>query len=159
MRQLILIILTFSIITVNLLGQVKNPENQNIFTTYELKTLNTLVDFYDSIVLSRTSDNQELKASYYQYFDSLLPIVVETGDLNHIAINQKSRTTLFSSLNQDFLKEIYQIPNSVTYTFRGVTKTKYSPYILSLNSNEKYIDYLKCLSNKNKFLEQYYDDI
>lgn len=161
MRQLILIILTLTLstITVELLGQIKNPEGQNIFTTEELKTLNTIVDYYDSIILSKTSGNQDIKTSYYQYFDSIFPIVIEAGDLNLLAIDQESRTNFLSSLDQDFLREIYQIRDSVIYSFRGVTKTKYSAYILSLNFNGKFVDYLKYLSNENKFLEQFYDDI
>lgn len=159
MRQLILttiLALTLSVNTVQVFAQIQNPGNDNIFTTYELETLNRLIEYYDSIVLSKTPGNSDIKTSYRQYFDSIFPIVVETGDYSLLAIHQENRTRFFSSLNQDFLQEIYQISNFVTYEYRGIHKTKYSPYILSLNFNGKYVDYLKCLSNSNKFLKQYY---
>ncbi len=128
----------------------------NFFTKSEQVTINKIIDYYDSIVMTRTHNKYDIKNAYYHYFDSIFPVVIKTGNLSLATVTGEKRAQFLSSLNQNALKEIYTIHNSVTHNFNGKTKTIYSPYILGFNSKGAYAQMLESLSNENDLLNRYY---
>jgi hypothetical protein len=142
-------------------GQSQNlsMEFKKIFTNEEIKTINRIIEFYDSIVFANTSNHNSIGEAYSQYLDSLRPFIHKNGDDKVYAIPEKIRTSFFSSLNQQHLKEIYEIHDSINYYWRGEYKTIHSPYILDLQYPGKYVDFLKILSGENGFLNDYYDNV
>ena len=153
----IIFILTLMIYPFMSMGQ--NQTFENIFTKKEQITVNKIINFYDSIVLSRTNHRYDIRSAYDHYFDSIFPTVIKSGDLSLVAINEEKRIKFLSSLNQQTLKEIYTIKDSVSYVSHGKLKTKYSPYTLYFNKNGKYAKLLENLSKKNSFVNEYYAEI
>ncbi len=138
-------------------GKIRRHEIKKIFTKTEIKTLNKLIEFYDSLVISKTGGHQNIQMAYYQYIDSLRHYPESNRKTNPFFVDQESKIKFLASLNQNDLKEIFTIKDSVTYIYRRKTKTIYSPYFLSLNNQGKYVEYLKQISCENDFLKRYYE--
>ena len=150
----IFILIAFPLVSI---GQ--NLSLGNFFTKNEQVTINKIIDYYDSVVMTRTHNKYDVKSAYYHYFDSIFPIVIKTGNLSLATVTGKTRTQFLSSLNQQTLREIYTIHNSITHTYQGKTTTIHSPYILKFNSNGAYAQMLASLSKENSLLNRYYTQL
>lgn len=150
----VLALIAFPVISI---GQ--NLSLGNFFTKSQQVTINKIIDYYDSIVMTRTHNKYDIKRAYYHYFDSIFPVVIKTGDLSLTTVTGKQRIQFLSSLNQQTLKEIYTIKDSVTFNDHGKIKTKYSPYTLGFNSQGAYEQLLESLSKENSLLNNYYKQL
>jgi hypothetical protein len=163
MKLIYIIILSLSLfanLSFEVTAQNKDlpDEFEKIFDKEEIKTISRIIEFYDSIVLSNTSNHNTIGEAYYQYLDSLKQSIPDFGDSKYV-IPKNLRTSFFSSLNQQHLEEFYNIKDSINYLWRGEQKTIHSPYILELKYPGKYVDFLNLLSSENDFIKEYYENI
>lgn len=149
------ICLVFALLAFPLVSMGQNLSLGNFFTKNQQVTVNKIINFYDSVVMTRTHHKYDIKQAYYYYFDSIFPSVIKSGKLSLATITGKQRIKFLSSLNQQTLKEFYIIKDSAAYTSHGHIYKMYSPYNLKFNSQGAYAQLLESLSNENSFLNGY----
>jgi hypothetical protein len=149
------IFLVFALMAFPLVSMGQNLNLGNFFTKSQQVTINKIIDYYDSIVMTRTHHKYDIKHAYYYYFDSIFPSVIKSGKLSLATITGKQRIKFLSSLNQKALKEIYIIKDSASYSTHGRVYKMYSPYTLKFNSHGAYAQLLESLSKENSFLNGY----
>ena len=142
-------------------SQQKAKTTADIFTPEELITIHEIVGYFDSIVSSKLPETTDIGLAYNQYLDSICPLMLKKGNIGLSGINARSREKLFDKLNQDHLGEIFIVGDTLEYFSMDVKKKikKYYPYYVVLNSDGKYVDLLKSLSEENTFISNYYESI
>ena len=142
-------------------SQKKRETTSDIFSKEELITINEIVGYFDSIVLSKLPEITDIDLAYNQYLDSVCPLILKKGNIGLSGINAQSREKLFDKLEQDHISEIFIVGDTLEYFSMDVKKRvkKYYPYYVKLNTNGKYVDLLKRLSGDNTFISNYYESI
>ena len=99
--------------------------------------------------------------AYNQYLDSVCPLILKNGNISLSGINARLREKLFDKLDQDHIGEIFIVGDTLEYFSMDVKKRvkKYCPYYVKLNTNGKYIDLLKSLSEESTFISNYYESV
>ena len=142
-------------------SQNKTETTADIFSQEELTTIHEIVGYFDSIVSSKLPKTTDISLAYNQYLDSVCPRMLKKGNIGLSGINARSREKLFYKLDQDHLGEIFIVGDTLEYFSMDVKKKikKYYPYYVVLNTDGKYVDLLKSLSEDNTFISNYYESI
>ncbi len=154
--KLIIYVLVFFIITscVN-----KKDTINKVFTKKEIQTIDKIINFYDSFVYSKSNIEFTIGKAYLTFLNKTCPLVDENGgDISPLIPERTNKIILYNSLDRNVLSDIFDIRDSINAYNR---KTKeyikiYMPYTFSINYQGKYIEFLKKLSKRNPFFEEYY---
>jgi len=159
MRYTLIILL----LLIGLFGCKKYESEINlIFDKEELETQDAIINFLDSVVIDYTGI-KNFKKAYPIYFDSCKSATINQGDIILIGISDID--IFLKSLNQEHLKEYYNIEDTITFRYpkihdkAGETKIITNAYQKTFNHNGKFAELLKILKKDNSYIERYYDNL
>jgi len=131
---------------------------RKIFDNSEIECLIEIIDFFDQIVLNSTSSNN-LDSAYHQYLENLK--YTEHPDEIYAKINpdELQKYEFFDSLeSKNFFNEIWIYKSVLSVRTKDTTiENPEEFYTLEVNTNGKYVQYLKKLSKKDDLYSQVYE--
>lgn len=152
-----------SLIIFGLLISCANNEDiiRKTFTDNESVTVNKIIEFYDDFIYSQTDKTYRIEKAYLDFLKKTIPLTIQSGDLSPLVPEKNDKLIFYRTLNRNALSEIYDITDTVVVFSRSSKEYEkiYRPFSFSLNYSGKYIDFLKKLSNRNSFFEDYYESI
>lgn len=163
MKKIIFLpILVFATINVSCQDSfnVKNDENiQNLFSEKEINEINSIVQFVDNKMLSKT-DEKKIDLAYHDYFESLSKTIKEDSKIPS-AFDEKEKYTFLESLDKSTFNEFFRIRTHLKNArYKDTTLTNIDNIkLLKIRSSGRFIDYLAKSGVNEKFYADLYESI
>jgi hypothetical protein len=127
-----------------------------VFTKGEVQTVDKIVHYYDSIIVSRQGSLDENNDVYKKYLDNISLQIENSGDISKLLPEEEDRVQFLRSLNQDHLKEFYLISDSIIcYDKTAHKRIKvYSPCSVNLNQEGKFMVFLRLMAKEKEFISE-----
>jgi len=131
-----------------------------VFNHEEAETIYKIIDFYDAFVLSKTDTNLPIDKAYIVFLNNNLQLAIDSGDFYgdvHLLIPSDEYLIPFRhSLSIKHLK-VFFVDSVFFFSRKQENFYKYLPDVFATNNYGKYANFLRKMSEKNKFYRQFYE--
>jgi len=132
---------------------------KKVFTKSEIRDLNKIVEFVDSIVISQ-SPNVSIDSAYHFFLDSLR-IRLTTERYFRAALDQELKYKFIFSLNHELVRNIWNTDSIARHLkYKDTVLLNLTDYPrLDLKSQGKYMDYIKIIGENDLAFKELYNDV
>lgn len=129
----------------------EDPNVHEIFNRKEISGLNKILEFFDSIIMNNTKE-QNVTQAYYEYFEYINTLESFEELRNNIGLaNSDSLKALINVLkDKKVFNEIWEYSYHIDYKSNDTLSVR-----LSLNLQGKYFQMLELLEENNDFIKLY----
>jgi len=140
-------------------GCLENKKQEliyQVFTKGEVQTIDKIIHYYDSIIVSRQGSLDENDDVYGKYLDNMSLQIEDSGDISKLLPEEKNRVKFLRGLNQDHLKEFYLISDSIVCYDKTTHKRimVYAPCSVNLSQEGKFMEFLRLMAKEKEFISE-----
>jgi hypothetical protein len=139
---------------------VKNDENiQNLFDEKEISDINSIVEFVDNKMLSK-SNEKNIDLAYHTYFESLSKTIKEDSRIPS-AFDEKEKYSFLESLDKNTFNDFFRIRTQLTNVrYKDTILTNIDNVkLLEINLSGKFMKYMEKTGETDDFYKKLHESI